>query len=222
MAAASSSSEMDSQLAAIAKKLKLSPESGIVDASKLLATQSEPLDAAQAEPIAAGAAKALRSGKDGAVDAAAACCARLGALTSGAALGAKLFVRLLFTDTSSAAAELRDLKGALADAMSTTSKEKSALQAATDGHLKQLAHARSQLGHKLRGVQARATDSEVSHFRTALDKRLIGARAHEPPHQPAVHRREEVAARVRPHLPRYLRGPRSEERRGRLQLLLNF
>ncbi|KAH8086245.1 protein kinase regulator [Aureococcus anophagefferens] len=82
------SSGGDEALAAIAKKLKLSPESGIVDASKLLATHSEPLDAAQAEPIAAGAAKALRSGKDGAVDAAAACCARLGALTSGAALGA--------------------------------------------------------------------------------------------------------------------------------------
>ena len=79
---------MDSQLAAIAKKLKLSPESGIIDASTLLAARTEPLDAAQAEPIAAGAAKALRSGKDGAVDAAAACCARLGALTSGAALGA--------------------------------------------------------------------------------------------------------------------------------------
>ena len=95
---------------------------------------------------------------------------------TGAPLGAKLFVRLLFTDTSSAAAELRDLKSALSDAMSTQTKERSALQATAEGHERQLAQARAELGLKLRVVQQRATDSEVSHFRTALDKRLLAAR----------------------------------------------
>ena len=95
---------------------------------------------------------------------------------SGAPLGARLLVRLLFTDAAAAANNLRELKSALADAMSTTSKERSALTAASETHKLQLAQARTQLGLKLRLVTQRATDSEVTAFRSALDGRLIGAR----------------------------------------------
>ena len=95
---------------------------------------------------------------------------------SGTSLGGKLLVRLLFTDAAANAQKLRELKAQLSDAMSTASKERMALSAATEQQVKQLAQTRSQLGLKLHTVTTRSTEKEVSAFRNALEARLSAAR----------------------------------------------
>ena len=95
---------------------------------------------------------------------------------SGASLGGKLLVRLLFTDAAASAQQLRVLKSQLSEAMSTASKERMALSAAAEEQQKQLAVMRAQLGLKLRTVTTRSTEKEVSAFRNALEARLAAAR----------------------------------------------
>ena len=95
---------------------------------------------------------------------------------SGASIGGKLLLRALFTDAAASAAKLRDLKAALSDSMSTASKERMALAAAGEAQERQLAATRSTLGLKLRNVTMRATEKEVTAFRSALEARLSAAR----------------------------------------------